>query len=110
MIIKEQTSNSDPSIVALGWFAFRYEYRKPDLRGSLMKYIELGSFIGLDRLATWNEVMCAISASGEGTFALVRDSDDLREADSDFCVSAWNLLEDDMWLAIAREMRDSKSN
>jgi hypothetical protein len=75
-----------------------------------MKPVDIGSSIGLDRLATWNEVMCAISVSGEGTFALVRDSDDLREADSDFCVSAWNPLEDDMWLAIVREMRDSKSN
>ena len=75
-----------------------------------MKPVEIGSPIGLDRLATWNEVMCAISVSAEGTFALFRDSDDLREADSDFCVSACNLTEDDMWLAIAREMRDSKSN
>ena len=75
-----------------------------------MKPVDIGSSIGLDRLATWNEVMCAISVSAEGTFALVRDSDDLREADSDFSISACNLTEDDMWLAIAREMRDSKSN
>ena len=75
-----------------------------------MKPVGIGSSIGLDRLATWNEVMCAISASDEGTFALVRDSDDLREADSDFSISACNLAEDDMWLAIAREMRNSKSN
>ena len=75
-----------------------------------MKSVELGSSIGLDRFATWNEVMCAISVSAEGTFALVRDSDDLREADSDFSGSACNLPEDDMWLAIAREMPDSKSN
>jgi hypothetical protein len=75
-----------------------------------MKYVELGSSIGLDRLATWNEVMCTISASAEGTFALVRESDDLREADSDFNVSACNLPEEDLWLAIALEMPDSKSN
>jgi hypothetical protein len=75
-----------------------------------MKPVGIGSSIGLDRLATWNEVMCAISASDEGTFALVRDSNDLREADSDFSVSACNLPEDDLWLAIAREMSDSKSN
>jgi hypothetical protein len=75
-----------------------------------MKPVDIGSSIGLDRLATWNEVMCAISASGEGTFALVRDSDDLREANSDFSVSAYNLPQDDMWLAIAREMPDSKSD
>jgi hypothetical protein len=75
-----------------------------------MKPVGIGSSIGLDRLATWNEVMCAISVSDEGTFALVRDSEDLREADFDFSVGACNLTEDDMWLAIAREMRDSKSN
>jgi hypothetical protein len=75
-----------------------------------MKPVDIVSSIGLDRLATWNEVMCAISASDEGTLALVRDSNDLREADSDFSVSAYNLPEDDLWLAIAREMPDSKSN
>ena len=75
-----------------------------------MKSAELESSIGLDRLATWNEVMCAISASAEGTFALVRESDDLRESDSDFSLSACNLPEDDLWLAIARDMPNSKSN
>jgi hypothetical protein len=104
----EQTRNSDASIVALGWFAFRWEYRNPSCGGSLMKPVGIGSSIGLDRLATWNEVMCA--TSDEGTFALVRDSDDLREADSDFSVSPCNLAEDDLWLAIVCEMPDSKSN
>jgi hypothetical protein len=75
-----------------------------------MKPVDIGSTIGLDRLATWNEVMCALSVSAGGTLALVRDSDDLRKADPDFSISACNLTEDDMWLAIAREMRDSKSN
>jgi hypothetical protein len=75
-----------------------------------MKPVDIGSTIGLDRLATWNEVMCAISVSAEGTFALVRDSDDLREADSDFSGIAWKLSEDTMWLAIVSEMPDSKSN
>jgi hypothetical protein len=75
-----------------------------------MKPVDIGSSIGLDRLATWNEVMCAISVSAEGTFALVRDSDDLREADSDFSVIAWKLSEDTMWLAIVSEMPDSKCN
>ena len=68
------------------------------------------SFAPLDRLATWNEVMCAISVSNEGAFALVRDSENVREEDSDFSVRACNLTEDDMWLAIAREMRNSKIN
>jgi hypothetical protein len=75
-----------------------------------MKPVDYGNSIGLDRLATWNEVMCAISASAEGTFALVRDSDDLREADSDFSRSACHLPQDDLWLSIARATRDSESN
>jgi hypothetical protein len=97
-------------MVALGWFAFRYDYRNPGRGGSLMKPIDIGSSIGLDRLATWNEGMCAISVSAKCPFVLVRESDDLREVDSDFSGSACNLPEDDMWLAIAREMPDSKSN
>ena len=75
-----------------------------------MKPVDIGSTIGLDRLATWNEVMCAISFSAEGTIALVRESDDLREEDSDLSGSACNLSEDDLWLAIACEMSDSKCN
>jgi hypothetical protein len=62
-----------------------------------MKPIDNESSIGVDRFATWNEVMCAISVS-------VRDTDDLLEAE------ACNLTEGDMWLAMAREMPDSKSN
>jgi len=75
-----------------------------------MKPVDIGSSIGLDRLATWNEVMCAISASDEGTFALVRESEEIREEDADFSVSTCNLPEDDLWLAIACEMQNSKSN
>jgi hypothetical protein len=75
-----------------------------------MKPVYIGSSIGLDRLATWNEVMCAISASPGGTFGLDGDSDDWRKADSEFSVSACDLPEDDLWLAIARRMPYSKSN
>jgi hypothetical protein len=72
-----------------------------------MKPVEIGSSIGLDRLATWNEVMCAISVSSEGVLALGGTFNNLREMDSDFSGSARN---DDMWLAIVREMPGSKSN
>jgi hypothetical protein len=75
-----------------------------------MKPVDIGSSIGLDRLATWNEVMCAISVSAEGALLLGGACNDLREMDSDFSGSACNLPEDEMWLAIAREMPDSKSN
>jgi len=75
-----------------------------------MKPVDIGNFIGLDRLATWNEVTSAISVSAERTFAFVRDCSDLREADSDFSLSACNPAEDNIWLAIACKMSGSKIN
>jgi hypothetical protein len=75
-----------------------------------MKPVDIGSSIGLDRLATWSEVMCAISVSAEVSIELVRDRDGWREIDSDFSGISCNLSEDIMWLAIASEMPDSKSN
>jgi hypothetical protein len=74
-----------------------------------MKPVNIGSSIGLDRLATWSEVMCAITVSAEGTLAL-GGCNDLRERDSDFSVTACNLPDDDMWLAIVCDMPDSKCN
>jgi hypothetical protein len=75
-----------------------------------MKPVDIGSYIGLDRLATWNEVMCAVSVSAEGALGLGGVCNDLREMDSDFSGSACNSPEDDLWLAIVREMPDSKCN
>jgi len=75
-----------------------------------MKPIGIGSSIGLDRLATWNEVDRAISVSSQGAFAPVDDSDNLREANSEFSGIEWELSEDALWLAIIREMPYSKSN
>jgi hypothetical protein len=75
-----------------------------------MKPVYIGSSIGLDRLATWNEVRCAIAASAEGSLVLGGACDDMREMDSDFSGGTCNLPEDDTWLAIISEMPDSKSN
>jgi hypothetical protein len=75
-----------------------------------MKPVDIGSSIGLDRLATRKEIICAISVSDGGTFAPVGDIDDLREANADFSIKVCNLPEDDVWLAIAREEPDSPSN
>ena len=110
MIRMGQTGNFDGSIVALGWFEFLYESRNLDFGGSLMKPIDGVSSIGLDRLATWNEVMCAISVSAEGVLALGSACNVLRMMDSDFGGSAYNVPEDDVWLSILREMPISKSN
>jgi len=63
----------------------------------------------LDRTSTWDEVRSAMSFSSQAGFT-VGDSDDLCEAGTDFSRAPSNLLEDDMWLAIAREMPYSKSN
>jgi hypothetical protein len=75
-----------------------------------MKPMHIESPIGLDRLATWNEVRCAMSFSSRGAFLLDGACDDFREMDSDFSGRACNLAEDIVWLAIAIEMRDSTSN
>ena len=75
-----------------------------------MKPVDIESPIGFDRFATWNEVICAISVSSHGALALGGACSHSREMDSYFSGSARNLPEDDMWLAIVREMPDSKSN
>jgi hypothetical protein len=75
-----------------------------------MMSVNVESPIGLDRLATWNEVCCAMSVSSQVAFELFCTSRDFREMGSDFRGGACNLPEDTMWLAIAREMPDSLSN
>jgi hypothetical protein len=75
-----------------------------------MKPVNARSSIGLDRLATCNEVICAIMVSTRGAFPLVGGSEDLREVDSDFRDTPCNPAEETMWLAIASGMPDSKSN
>jgi hypothetical protein len=75
-----------------------------------MKPVDIESSIGLDRLATCNEVRYAMVFLSQGAFALVGTNDDLQELDSDFSSRACNLPEDNMWLAIVREMPDCKSN
>jgi hypothetical protein len=77
---------------------------------SLMKSVSVESPMGLDRLATWNEVRCAMSISSQVAFELIGTSRDFREMGSDFRGGACNLPEDNMWLAIASEMPDSLSN
>ena len=76
----------------------------------LVKPFDSASAFGLDRLATWNEVMCAISVSPEGVLAPDGAYNDLRKTDSDFSGSAGNLPEDDMWFALARKTPGSKIN
>jgi hypothetical protein len=75
-----------------------------------MNIVDAESSIGLDRLATWNEVRCAMSMSFQGALELVGACNNFREVDSDFSGRACNLSEDIMWLAIVNEMPDSKSN
>jgi hypothetical protein len=75
-----------------------------------MKPVHIESPIGLDRLATWDEVRCAMSFSSQGVFKLVGACDNFRETDSDLSGRAYNLLEDIMWLAISSEILDSESN
>jgi hypothetical protein len=75
-----------------------------------MKPLDIESPIGLDRLATWNEVRCAMSFSSQDAIELVTACDDFREVDSDLSGRACNLPEDMMWLEIASEIVNPKSN
>ena len=75
-----------------------------------MKPIDIDSSIGLDRLATLNEVRYAMSFSSQGALGFVVGCDDFRTMDSDFSGRGVNLPEDIVWLEIASEMLDSKSN
>ena len=75
-----------------------------------MKSAETGIFIGLDRLATSNEVHSAMSCLSPCDIGLVGNSDDFREMDSDFSDRACKVREDSMWLAIASEILDCTRN
>ncbi len=75
-----------------------------------MNLVAIESPIGLDRLATWDEVRSATSFSSQCAFELVGTCDECRELDSDFTRRACNLSEDIMWLAIISEMSGSMSN
>jgi hypothetical protein len=75
-----------------------------------MKLIDIESSIGLDRLATWDEVRCAMSFSSHDAFELVGACDAFREMDSDFSGRACHLPDDIVWLAMVNEMLDSTSN
>ena len=75
-----------------------------------MNLVAIESPIGLDRLATWDEVRSAMSFSSQGAFQLVGTYDECREVDSNFTGRSCNLSEDIMWLAIVSEMPDSTSN
>jgi len=106
----EQTGDSDASNMMLAWFAFDQKSRRPGRGDTLMKPVGIGSSMGLDRLATWNEVDRAISVSSQGAFAPVDDYENLRLAYSDSGGIGWELSEDALWLAIIHEMPFSKSN
>lgn len=75
-----------------------------------MKTIPIESTIGLDRRATLNEVLYAMSLWPQSTFALVVACDDPREMGSAFSDRACNLPEDIAWVELAGEIPDSKSN
>jgi len=66
-------------------------------------------FARLDRTSTWDEVRSALSISSQ-VILVVGGSGDLHEADTDLGRASSNHLEGGMWLAIVREMPNSKSN
>ena len=76
-----------------------------------MKPVNIERSPGLDRLATWNEVRCAMLFSSKGDPGLDAACDHfLGETDSDLNGRACSPPEEIAWLAIVREMPDSLSN
>jgi len=75
-----------------------------------MKPVDIESPIGLDRLATWDEVRCAMSFWSQGALELVSPCDEFREMDSGLSLRAPKLPEDMTWLDIDSEMVDPKCN
>jgi hypothetical protein len=75
-----------------------------------MNRVVIESSVGLDRIATWNEVPYALSFSSQCIIELAGPRNDSSKIDSDFSGRTGNLSEDDMWLAIVGEMPDSESN
>jgi hypothetical protein len=75
-----------------------------------MNPVVIESSIGLDRVATCNEVRYAMAFPSQIPFESVGARDDLIEMDSRVSGHARDLSEDAMWLAIAQEMPDSKCN
>ena len=71
-------------------------------------YIE--SSVGLDRLATGDEICCAMSLSFPGVPEIAGLCDDFSKMDSHSSGRAPNLREEIEWLMIIREMRDCISN
>lgn len=77
---------------------------------SLMKSLDIESTPGSDHLATWDEVLCAMSSSPQDDSDLVGACDNFGELDSDFSDNATHAREDVIWLTIATEMLDSTIN
>jgi hypothetical protein len=75
-----------------------------------MNFGFIESSVGLDRLATGDEVCCAMSLSFPGAPELVGLCDDFSKMDSHSSGRACNLLEDIEWLRTVLEMRDSIGN
>jgi hypothetical protein len=75
-----------------------------------MNHTVIENSIGLDRIATWNEVRYAVAFPSQVPSESVGVIDDLIE--TDFRVSDRVCIEseDTMWLAIAQIMPDSKCN
>jgi hypothetical protein len=75
-----------------------------------MKPVVETSCIGLDRLATWKELRCAMEFSSQGAFELGSATDVYRDVRSDLGAGVGVLPEELEWVALASEMQDRESN
>jgi len=68
------------------------------------------NWVGLDRLATWDEVRCAIEFCSQVASELGCTSDDYRDLESDFTGCFGVIPEKLGWLALISERLHPKSN
>jgi hypothetical protein len=75
-----------------------------------MNLVAIESPIGLDRLATREEIRSALLFWYRGAFEPAGPRDDRREVNSDFTGRSCKLDEDTMWFVVVGEPPDSMSN
>lgn len=98
-----QTREADAPNIERGYVRSPREWRDTAVGGHFMNILDVESSIGVDRLATWNEVCYAFSCAPREAFDPSTDTAEFRgRADS--------FSEDRMWFAIANAMPDSESN
>lgn|ERR1035437_3574939 len=98
-----QTREADAPNIERGYVRSPRERRDAAFGGQFMNILDVESSIGVDRLATWNEVCYAFSCASRDASDAFSDMPEFRDRGNNFS-------EDRMWFAIANTMPNSESN